>query len=308
MRTYAIQKKKTIMRNFRKYKSLYLLLLPGFIYLVIFKFVPIFGGAIAFMDLDIFGDLSKSQWVGFKHFEKFFSSIYFRRVFGNSIIISGLKIVFEFPVPIILALLMNELRNQRFKKVVQTISYLPHFLSWVVVGALAYIVLSSDGIVNIALNSLGFDTINFLSSEKYFRGVILFTSIWKSAGWGTIIYLAAITGVDAELYEAAICDGAGRLRQTWHITLPAIKSTVIIMLIFRIGHIMEAGFEQIFVMYTPSVYSVSDIIDTYVYREGLRKASYGYATAVGLFKSVINVIFITGANIIAKKSGETGVW
>jgi putative aldouronate transport system permease protein len=220
-----------------------------------------------------------------------------------------MRLTLEAPIPIILALLLNEVRIVKFKKTVQTISYLPYFLSWVVVGSFAIIFMAEgDGVLNNFIESLGFTAIPFLTSEKLFRWTLIGTDLWKSAGWGTILYLAALAGLDKNLYEAAYIDGANRWQQTWHITLPGIKSTIVVLFILKIGGLMNAGFEQIFIMYKPGVYAVADIIDTYVYREGIQNGNYGYTTAVGLFKAIINVILLLSANYGAKKLGEKGIW
>lgn len=296
----------------KKYKMYYLLLLPGLLFLIIFHYIPLFGVVIAFKDYHPFMGVEgifTSEWVGFKHFKKFFNSYYFGDVLGNTLAISLLKFVFGFPAPIILALLLNEVRNEKYKKTVQTISYLPHFLSWVVVSGLLVTVLSVDGgLLNELRKALGLEPIMYLGNPKYFRTILVVSDIWKGVGWGSIIYLAAITGVDPQLHEAAIIDGANKWVRIRHITLPSISNIIVIMMIMRVGGLLNAGFEQIFLLYSPAVYDVADIIDTFVYREGLISNNYSYSTAVGLFKSLISMALLLTTNFIAKKLDQEGIW
>ncbi|MBO9599085.1 MAG: sugar ABC transporter permease [Cohnella sp.] len=296
----------------RSHQLYYLLILPGLLYFIVFHYAPMYGVIIAFKDISPFDGLAgmlSSRWVGFQHFRTFFDSYYFWDIIGNTLTISFYRLLFGFPAPILLALLMNEVTHTYFKRVVQTISYLPHFISMVVLAGLTTTLLSVDsGIVNSVLGKLGFEPIFFLADAKYFRSVLVVSGIWKEIGWGSIIYLAAIAGVDQQLYEAAKVDGASRLRQMWHITLPGIRPIAIILLILQIGHVMDAGFEQIFLLYSPPVYQVSDIIDTYVYREGLVDVKYSFASAVGLFKAVIALVLVAGANMLAKRFGQDGIW
>ena len=290
----------------------YLLLLPGLLYLIIFHYIPMFGIIISFKDYQPFMGVKgmfTSEWVGLKHFQKFFNSYYFWDILGNTLSISLLKFIFGFPAPIIFALLLNEVRNKKFMKTVQTISYLPHFLSWVVVSGLLVTLLSTDnGLINIIREAFGKESIMFLGDPRYFRQVLVVSDIWKGIGWGSIVYLAAISGVDQEMYEAEYIDGANRWRRIWHITLPSISHIVVIMLIFSVGGLLNAGFEQIFLLYSPSVYSVADIIDTFVYREGLQSNNYSYATAVGLFKSPVSMFLLLLTNFIANRLDQEGIW
>lgn len=290
----------------------YLLLLPGLLYLIIFHYIPMFGIIISFKEYQPFMGVEgifTSEWVGLKHFQKFFNSYYFWDILGNTLAISLLKFIFGFPAPIIFALLLNEVRNKKFMKTVQTISYLPHFLSWVVVSGLLVTLLSTDnGLINIIREAMGKESIMFLGDPKYFRQVLVISDIWKGIGWGSIVYLAAISGVDQEMYEAAYIDGANRWRRIWHITLPSISHIVVIMLIFSVGGLLNAGFEQIFLLYSPAVYSVANIIDTFVYREGLQSNNYSYATAVGLFKSLVSMFLLLLTNFIAKRLDQEGIW
>ena len=278
--------KKGFIHNLKMDKWLYILMIPGLLHYIVFKYAPMWGLVIAFQDYNPFLGLFKSPWVGLKHFQMFFSNSMFSTLFKNTLWISFLNIIFSFPAPIILALMMNELRFQRYKRVVQTCVYIPHFLSWVIVASLTYTLFSPTGVVNRILESIGIERVQFLTSQDLFRPMIVGQTIWKGAGWGTIIYLAAIAGVDMQLYEAAIVDGAGRFRQLWHVTLPALRSTVVLMLILRLG----------------------DVLDTYVYTVGITQGSYSYSTAVGLFKSVIGIILIFGSSALAKRAGESGIF
>lgn len=305
-------KGKSLRHRILQHKMYYLLILPGFLYFIIWHYIPMIGIVIAFKDVPAYGGVStmlSSPWVGLKHFERFFNSYYFWDVLKNTINISVQKLVFGFPAPIILALLINEIRNRKYKKLVQTVSYLPHFMSSVIMAGLLYNVLSTNGgIVNEIVKLFGGEPIFFLGESDYFVGVLVVSSIWQGVGWGTIVYLAAITGVDPQLYESAKIDGAGKLRQIWHITLPEIAGVACTMLLLNLGRIMDAGFDQILLLYSPAVYDVADIIDTYVYREGLVNANYSYSAAVGLFKSVIGFLLVMTANGVVKKMGQSGIW
>ncbi|NMA84080.1 MAG: sugar ABC transporter permease [Epulopiscium sp.] len=291
------------------YRYLYIMLIPGLTYFIIFSYIPMFGIRVAFKDFNMIKGISASTWVGFKYFKQAFASPYFSQTFFNTLIISVLKLIWGFPAPIILALLLNEVSNMNIKRVVQTVSYLPHFISWVIIGGLMVDLLSPQtGVVNNFIKMLGKEPIYFLASKEYFRGVLITSEIWKGIGWGSIIYLAALSGVDPQLYEAAEIDGCGRWKQTLHVTLPGIVGTISIMLILRLGGILSAGFEQIFILYNPSVYEVADIIDTWVYRTGIQGMQYSLATAVGLFKSVIGFTLVVTANWASQKISETGIW
>ena len=300
--------KKGFIHNLKMDKWLYILMIPGLLHYIVFKYAPMWGLVIAFQDYNPFLSLFKSPWVGLKHFQMFFSNSMFGTLFANTLWISFLNIIFSFPAPIILALMMNELRFQRYKRVVQTCVYIPHFLSWVIVASLTYTLFSPAGVVNRVLESIGIERVQFLTSQDLFRPMIVGQTIWKGAGWGTIIYLAAIAGVDTQLYEAAIVDGAGRFRQLWHVTLPALRSTVVLMLILRLGDVLDTGFEQIYMMSNSLNRAVSETFDTYVYTVGITQGSYSYSTAVGLFKSVIGIILIFGSNALAKRAGESGIF
>ncbi|MEF2243672.1 ABC transporter permease [Paenibacillus sp. IITD108] len=289
--------------------DLYLMLVPGILFFALFRYLPMWGIVISFQDYNPFGGIWKSEWVGLKHFIALWNYDGFWLIFRNSIMLSLLNLIFFFPVPILLALMLNEVRKKYFKNVIQSIIYMPHFISWVVVAGISYLILATqDGIVNEYLTRLGGEAQSFLTSSNWFRPLIILQSIWKEAGWGTIIFLAALSGVDPQLYEASVVDGANRWRQLWHITLPAIRSTIFILLILRLGHILDNGFEQIFLMLSATTYSVGDVFETYVYREGLVGGKYSYTTAVGLFKSVVGLVMVVLANRLAKKFGEEGVY
>ena len=292
-----------------KHKYMYLMLVPAIVYYVIFCYVPMYGASIAFKDFNPMQGIMKSPWVGFDVFEQLFGMSKFYSVFWNTIRISLIRLIFGFPFPIIVALMLNELRWNRVKRVIQTAIYIPNFISWVVLGAIMTSLLSMDsGIVNGIIKMLGFQPIGFLTDERYFVPTMVVSMIWKTFGWNTIIYLAAMTGIDPQLYEAATVDGANRWQRLLHITLPCIRSTIIVVLITRIGSLMQAGFEQIFVLYHPGVYGTADIIDTYVYRMGLQEGKFELASAVGLFKSVVNFILVVIANKTARMMGEEGIY
>ena len=292
-----------------KHKYMYLMLVPAIVYYVIFCYVPMYGASIAFKDFNPMQGIMKSPWVGFDVFEQLFGMSKFYSVFWNTIRISLIRLIFGFPFPIIVALMLNELRWNRVKRVIQTAIYIPNFISWVVLGGIMTSLLSMDsGIVNGIIKMLGFQPIGFLTDERYFVPTMVVSMIWKTFGWNTIIYLAAMSGIDPQLYEAATVDGANRWQRLLHITLPCIRSTIIVVLITRIGSLMQAGFEQIFVLYHPGVYGTADILDTYVYRMGLQEGKFELASAVGLFKSVVNFILVVIANKTARMMGEEGIY
>lgn len=300
---------KNIWKRIWKERYLTLLLLPGLIYFIVYKYIPMAGNIIAFQDYSAFKGFLDSEWVGLQHFKTIFADKEVIRVLWNTIYLSFLQIVFAFPISIVLALMLNEVRSSVFKRVVQSIVYLPHFLSWVVVIGIVTVVLKSNGIVNSFLGSVfGMEPIGFLQEPAWFMPLIVLEVIWKESGWGTIIFLAALSGISPTLYEAASVDGAGRLRKIWHITLPALKSTIIILLILRLGSVLDVGFEQIYLMLTPFTMEVGNVLDTFVYYKGIQNSDFSFATAVGLFKSVVGFILIVGANRLAKRFGEEGVY
>ncbi len=304
--------KKTLLQRMKPYAALYLMLLPGLALIVIFCYGPMYGLQIAFKDYNIGLGIWDSPWVGWEHFQKFLTTDAATRALTNTIIISTLKLVFSFPMPILLALVLNEIGNQAFKRVAQTISYLPHFISWIIVASLMNNLLSpSTGVVNAIIQQFGGDPIYFLADKNWFRPILVITNIWKEIGWSSVVYLAALSGIDPSLYEAAIVDGASRIQRIARITLPSIMPIAVTMLILSMGSIMSAGFDQVFNLYSPQVYDVGDILDTYVYRRGLVDMSYSFSTAVGLFKSVVGLILVVAVNVIAKRLSpdhDAGLW
>ncbi|WP_152394831.1 ABC transporter permease [Paenibacillus guangzhouensis] len=297
------------LRRLWKEKYLFLLLLPGLIYFIVYRYVPMLGNVIAFQDFSPFQGFLHSDWVGMKHFMKIFEDKEVVRVIWNTLYLSFLQILFAFPASIILSLLLNEVRNAKFKRIVQSIVYLPHFLSWVVVIGIATVFLKTNGVVNQLLHSVfGMEPIAFMQEPGWFMPLIVLEVIWKETGWGTIIFLAALAGVSPALYEAAIVDGANRWRQIWHITLPAIRSTIVILLILRLGSVLDVGFEQIFLMLNPLNKEIGNVLDTFVYFKGIEQSDFSFATAVGLFKSFVGLVLIVGANRLAKRFGEEGVY
>ncbi len=302
-------RKNRVWAGIKRDKFLYLLALPGIMYFVLFKYVPMWGILISFQDYSPYQGLLASKWVGLEHFQRFFANPDFFQLFRNTMAINLLNLIFFFPLPIVLSLMLNEVRSAAYKKLLQSVVYLPHFLSWVIIVGISFLFLSQgEGILNKILVELGFGKIDFLTNKNYFWAILTIQSIWKEAGWGTVIFLAAIAGIDPQLYEASTMDGAGKLRQMWHITLPGIRSVVIVLLILRIGHMMDVGFEQVFLMMNGAVSDVADVIDTYVYRLGVKQGQFSFSTAVGLFKSVIGLLLVIGANQLAKKFGEDGVY
>lgn len=299
---------------FRQHWALYLMLLPGLFFLFVYKLLPLWGLQIAFKDYKMFAAdtpwnaITASSWVGLKHFRKLFGSSQFLKVLRNTLEINFLKILCLFPLPILCAILLNEIRNRIYQKLCQTMIYVPYFFSWVLIFGIFYSLLGSYGIVNSALNALGGGRINFFGDQKAFRWILVFTEGWKEIGYNTVIYLAAITGIDTTLYEAAKMDGANKFNQIRHITLPGLLPTIVLMLILKVGHILTTGFEQVLVFYNPSVYDVADIIETYVYRIGLGQADFSLATALGLFNAVVAFILIIGANTVSKKTLGRSIW
>ncbi|MDO5143517.1 MAG: ABC transporter permease subunit [bacterium] len=289
-------------------KWLYLLLLPGFIYFCIFKYLPMWGIVIAFKKYVPASGVFGSQWVGMKWFEYFFKTPAWTRYLNNTLILSAMSIVFTFPAPIILALLLNEMQSLRYKKLMQTFLYVPHFISIVIVVSITYVMFGTDGIVYKVTEALLGHPIDYLTDPKIFRAMIIGQTIWKETGWGTIIFLAALTNVDVQLYEAAMVDGAGRLRRLWHITLPAIRSTIVLMLVLRMGSVLDSGYEHLILMSNAMNRSVSQTLDVFVYQQGIQQSQYSYATAVGLMKSVVSLILVVTSNKIAHMLGEPGLY
>jgi putative aldouronate transport system permease protein len=293
------------------HRYLYLMLVPAALFYGLFHYLPLYGASIAFKDFNIARGIADSPWAGTKHFEYLFGLDKFWDVFRNTILISTYRLIWGFPFPILVALLLNEVRREWFKRTVQTAIYLPHFISWVILGGILQNLLSSDGgVVNEAILAAGGAPISFLGDEGWFRATLVGSMIWKEFGWNTIIYLAAMAGINPQLYEAAMVDGANRWQQMRHVTLAGIRGAIVILLILRLGFMMEAGFEQIFVLYSPRVYRVADIIDTYVYRIGLLEGQFSRAAAVGLFKSVINLALLLAADRVVRRFGgrEHGIF
>lgn len=298
-----------IKKSVQRYKWLYVMLIPGVVYYLVFKFGPMFGLLAAFKDYQPMRGFFGSPWVGMKHFIRFFTGNSFWRILKNTLVISGLNLIFYFPAPILIALLLNEVRVKWFKTAVQSVLYVPHFLSWVVITGISYALLTTDGGVlnNVIAHMTGGKTVNFLGSEKWLYPLVVFQNVWKESGWGTIIFMAALAGIDIEMYEAAKLDGANRLQQIMYITLPAIRSTIITMLILRLGKVMETGFDQLLLMQNPMNRNVAEVIDTYVYSMGMKNGQLSFATAVGLFKSVIGLILVLASDRAAKKVGDEGL-
>lgn len=301
---------KGIIDKIKRDKYLYLLLLPSVIWYLLFHYKPIYGLVIAFQDFSLFKGILGSEWIGFENFETFFHSAYFLRNLRNTFLINIYSLIFSFPIPIILALLFNEVKNLKFRKGVQTIMYLPHFISTViVVGIVTNFLSPESGIINLILNKFGFEKIYFLTRPEWFRKIYISMGIWKSAGFNSIIYLAALAGVNPQLYEAAVIDGASKWRQMLHVTLPGIMPTIIIMLILRIGNLLNVGFESIILLYQPVTYETADVISTYVYRTGIQQDNnYGLAAAAGLFNSVVSFVLVVSANKFSRKFSETSLW
>ena len=294
--------------NLRKHSQLYTLVVLPLIFLLIFRYVPMAGNVIAFRRFrpgsSIFGD----EWVGLYYVELFLNDPGFWRAFWNTIILGSLTLIVIFPLPIILALLLNELRSRRFKRVVQTITYLPHFMSIVIVAGFVYQLTALDGTVNQIIRAFGGDAISFMQEPGWFRQIFVASEIWQTVGFGTILYLAALTTIDEQLYEAARIDGANRWKQTWHITLPGIRPMIIVLLVLNIGQFMQVGFEKVLLLYNPLTYPTADVLDTYVYRVGLATGQYSYAAAIGLFNALIGLVLIFSANAISRRLTGASLW
>ncbi|MBF8187909.1 sugar ABC transporter permease [Nonomuraea sp. K274] len=287
------------------------MLIPGIAYFALFKYLPMYGVTIAFQDFVPFLGYSGSPWVGFENFRQLFAGPDFGRLMFNTLFLALLNVLIVFPAPIIVALLLNELRINIVKRSVQSLIYIPHFLSWTIVASLTYVLFAADfGAISGWIRDLLGDTakVDYMAQEEWFRPLIILQLLWKQTGWGTIIYLAALAGVDPNLYEAARMDGAGRFRQLWHVTLPAIRPTVVVMAILMSGNLLDTGFEQIWLMTTSLNRSVADVFDTYVYNTGIIQGAISYSTAVGLFKGVAGVILIFGSNWLAKRLGQRGLF
>lgn len=293
----------------RKYKWFYILALPGIAFLLLFKIAPIWGLLMAFQDFNPFKGFWGSEWVGMANFHELVTSREFGWMVRNTFAINLLKLAFFFPAPIILALMLNEVSHSGYKRVMQSLVYLPHFLSWVVIATLTLFMLSTDfGIVNKIAVSMGYKPVSYLTNKDNFWTIIVAQGVWRETGWGTIMFLASMSSIDMELYEAARIDGAGRMRQIWHVTLPGIRGTIVTLLILRLGQIFDTGFEQIILMSNALVRSVSVVFDTYAYTQGIVQGKTSMGVAVGLFKSLVNLLFVVGADKLAKKLGYDGIY
>lgn len=299
-----------VKKEWRRHRFLYMMVIPLIIYYGMFHYGPMYGILMAFQDYSIVDGISGSEFIGWDNFIKFFNSSHCWRLIRNTLLISIQSIIFSFPAPLILALLLNEVGNQRFKKLVQTITYLPHFVSLVVVCGMLNQFLAKSGFITNMLVDMGMvERVNLLGVKEYFRTIFIASGIWQEVGWGTIIYLAALTGVDEQLYEAAMIDGAGRWKRVLYITLPSISPTIIMLFILRLGQVMSVGFEKIILLYNPQTYETADVLSSYIYRYGLSGSfDYGYTTAIGLFASVINLVLVLSANKISRKISETSLW
>ncbi|OPH49046.1 protein lplB [Paenibacillus ferrarius] len=293
----------------QKYWPLYVVSIPGLLYFAIFKYIPLFGSAIAFQNYNIFKGVTGSPWVGLVHFKRLFAYPEFLNILKNTMLIGLYDLIFAFPIPIVLALLLNEIRINRYKRVLQTVIYMPHFLSWVIVGGIIMGLLSpSTGLINQVLERFHLESIYFLGENSYIRSILIGTGIWKDSGWGTIIYLAAIAGINPDLYEAAEMDGAGRFRQVLSITIPSILPTITILLLLHIGHFLDFGFERVFLFLNPLNSENGEILDTYVYRAGLMDHQYSFTTAIGLFKSLVGLVLLMSGNMLSRKTTGEGLY
>ena len=302
------KKPSAFVRGFRRYKYLYLMLAFPFAVYLVFRYAPLSGLQVAFKDYNIFKGMWQSPWAGFKYFNEVFYNTKFWLSLKNTVLLNLWDLIFGFPVPIILAIMLYEMRSLVWKRISQTILYLPHFLSWIIIGGLVTQMFSSTGMVNSLIKRLGGTPVNFLMDEHNWVVMYVAVGIWQSAGWGTIIYLAAISGVNTELYEAAEVDGCGRMKRIWHVTIPCIMPTIIIMLILQLGRMVGIGFERPYVMANDMVRNVSEVTATYVYTMGIKNARYSFSTAVDIFGSVVNMMFLVAANSITRRLGEGGLW
>ncbi|KMK67360.1 sugar ABC transporter permease [Puniceibacterium sp. IMCC21224] len=309
LRTRKASNIERIGEHFRKEWQLYVMLLPTIIWLLVFLYKPMYGLQIAFKDYSIFRGVAGSPWIGFEHFHTLFNNDQFIRALRNTVYISGLSLIFGFPMPILLALMFNEVLNQKFKKTAQTIVYLPHFISSVIIAGIVITAFSpSAGIVNTILGWFGMDSVYFLTKPEWFRPIFVGTTIWQEAGFQSIVYLAAIAGISPTLYESAVVDGASRWQMVWKITVPSIMPTIIIMLIIRIGNMLEVSFEMIILLYQPATYETADVVNTFIYRQGLQGGQYDLAAAAGLFNAIVAFVLVMSANTISKRYSRTSLW
>ena len=296
---------QVVLKNF----DIYLLLIPGAAFMLLFRYAPMYGLVTAFQDYNIFEGIQNSKWVGFQHFQQLFTSAKFLEVLGNTLIISISKIIFSFPAAILLTILLNEIGVSLIKKSCQTILYIPHFLSWVIVtGLVVTMCAPSSGLINQLIKFLGGTPVNFLMDNAWFRGVVVASEIWKEVGYSAIVFIAALTGINPELYEAAKMDGAGKLRQIRHITIPGIMSVIVLMFIIRLGGVLSVNTEQILLLYNPTVYATGDVLGSYIYRTGVTNMNYSYATAIGLFESAVGLLMVFTGNMICKRFTGRSIW
>ncbi|VQX02078.1 protein LplB [Streptococcus pneumoniae] len=293
--------------HIQKYWILYLMMIPATVLLILFTYGPMYGIIMAFQDFTVFKGYTGSPFVGLKHFQRLFSDPLFYRLFKNTFMVGVLDFLFSFPAPLIFALILNEVRKVRFKSVVQSISYLPHFIPLVVMVGIIFELFGLYGIINSLLSSLGMEPISFFTKSEWFLPLYIGSGVWKTIGWGSIIYMGALTNIDSTLYEAADMDGANRWHKMWHVTLPSLRPTVVTLFILNAGGIMQVGFEKVFLMSSPATYEVSDVLSTYVYRQGILNSDFSYSAAVGLFNNIVALLFVLLANKIAKKLGEEGI-
>jgi len=315
LKTYDVNKTKSkkkvgnFLNDFKRSKILLLMFLPTLIYIIVFRYLPMYGVIISFYDYNPYKGLFQSKFVGIQNYVSFFTNVDFTRILVNTFLLGIYRLIFTFPAPIILALVLNEVRNNHMKKFIQTVSYLPNFISVTVVAGMSVMFLGpTSGIVNHIINIFGGESVYFMSHPEYFRSIYVVTDIWQGAGWGSIIYLAAITSIDPAIYESAYMDGANKFQQIIHITLPSIAQTVVIMFIISTGNVVSIGFEKVFLLQNPAIMVTSDVISTYVYRTGLLNGDFSFATAAGLFNSVISLIFVWGSNYLSKKFGDNSLF
>lgn len=299
---------RRLQQDLSKNKALYLIALPGILYYIIFHYVPMAGVLLAFKKYKPVGGLFSGAWIGLENFQSFFESYYFGRLVSNTFLLSFYGIIFSFPMPILLAIMLNELRSRRVKSVIQTVSYMPHFISTVVICGMVLDFVSEAGVITTIAKTFGYDGGNLLMYPQNFRPIYILSDIWQQLGWNSIIYIAAILGIDQDQYEAATIDGAGRFQKILHITLPGLAPTIVIMLILRLGSLMSIGYEKIILLYNPAIYETADVISSFVYRKGILQADYSYSTAVGLFNSVINFGILVLSNGISRHISETSLW
>lgn len=306
--TIQVKKKSNLLTRVKNDTSLYLMLLPFVVYLFIFSYKPMYGLLIAFKDYNPYEGIMASDWVGLEHFKLFMEGPYFLRTIKNTFLLGIFTLVFSFPAPIILAIMLNEVKQKTYKSFVQTSTFLPYFISTVVICGITVNMLAPNGLVNNVIDFFGFDRIYFMTKPEWFRAIYIITGIWSSCGYSAIVFMAALAGIDPCLYEACVVDGGGKFRQIWHVTLPGILPTVVTMLIIQVGGMFSIGYEKIILLYQPVTYETADVISTYMYRVGMSEGKYDLATAVGLFNSIVSLVFVWGTNVISKRLTETSLW